>query len=142
VHSTDSQTVHAKSRLKKVSRLLCGDHPLPAAATPHPYARSSQSHQAATVSPTSTQVPLRLALHPPVKALRTRLAEDVQAPYLHDSLQLVPALALVARSHHLVPRARRTPRQAASMALPHQLMSSSKLRQAPPILAARLYFHD
>jgi hypothetical protein len=139
-HLTDINLVHARSRLKKASHHLCGDHHLPAAAIPLLYAKLSQSRRAVTAFPISTQALLRLASRHPAKALRTRLAADAQAPYLHDSLPLAPPMVRVARSHHLVLQARRTLHQAACMAHQPRIISSSKLQPAPP--AARHYSQD
>lgn len=139
---TDCSSVHVRFKLKKVSHRCRGAHHLPAAVTLHHYARLSQSRQAATASPISMQALRRLALHLLAKALRTRPAEDALALYLHDSLRLALAMVLVARSHRLVPRVRRTLHQAACMAQPHQLMLNSKLRRALPTPAARRYFRD
>jgi hypothetical protein len=134
--------VHAKSKLKKASRRLCGDHLLPAAVTPHLFARSFQSLRVATVSPISTQARHRLGLHLPAKVLRTRLAEGAQALYLHDSLRSVPAMAWASHSHRLVPRAPRILHLAACMARPRRTMLTSKPWEALPTPAARHCFRD
>lgn len=138
---TNDILVLAKSRLKKASRRPCGDHRLPAAATPRLCAKLSQNRRVATASPILTQALRRPASLLPAKALRTRLAEDAQAQYLHGSLRLAPPMVLVAHSHRLAPRARRTLLRAVYMDRQHQTTLSSKLLQAPPI-PARLCFRD
>ena len=143
LYLTDNDLVRARSRLKKASHHCCGDHHPLVAVTLRLSAKLSQSRQAVTASPISTQALHRAALHPPAKALRTPHAEDAQAQFPHDSLLLAPPpVSMAVRNHRLVLRARRTPRQAAYMAPPPQTTSSSKLQPAPPILAARHYFQD
>lgn len=138
---TDKNLVLAKFKLKKASRRPCGDHRLPAAATPRLYAKLSQNRRVATASPISTQALRRLASLLPAKALRIRLAEDAQALCLHDSLQLELPMVLVARSRRLARRARRILLQAVYMDRQHRTMLSSKLLQALPI-PARLCYRD
>jgi hypothetical protein len=143
LHLTDNDLVHARFRPRKASHLCSGDHHPPAADTRPLSVKSSQSRQAVTASPISMQALHKQALHPPAKVLRTRLVEDAQAQYPHDSLQLAPPMvSTVARNHHLALQAHRILRQAAYMARPHRTTSSSKLRPAPPIPAARHYFQD
>ena len=143
LHLTDNNLVHARSRPRKASHLCSGDHHPPAADTRPLSVRLSRSRRVVTASPISMQVLHKQASHPLAKALRTRLVEDVQAQYPRDSLLLAPPMvSTAARNHHLALQAHKTLRQAAYMARPHRTTSSSKLRPAPPIPAARHYFQD